>query len=195
MPALPFTLSDQEQRQLLDLAEGAIREQLGGSPAIPELDLKEACTLKREGCCFVSLHHGQTLRGCIGSVIAYQALADDVVEHAKAAAFKDPRFPPLSDRELHHLTLEISVLSPPQSIKSQSRHDVSEAIECLDHPGLILRSSGRRAVFLPQVWELLPGTELFLDHLLQKGGWTADSWPVGMQAEVFTVLNFSRVLE
>ena len=115
------------------------------------------------------------LRGCIGALEAYQPLAEDVREHAVAAALNDYRFPPVQVAELNGISLEVSRLTAPVPLEYTSPEDlVAKLRPGVD--GVILRDGGRRATFLPQVWEKLPDAENFLANLCHKMGASPDLW-------------------
>ncbi len=110
---------------------------------------------------FVTLNINHQLRGCIGLIESVQALGPGIIEITKSAAFNDPRFQPLSQKELEDVVIEISVLTPPQPINNISK------IELGKH-GVIIKKGLSSGVFLPQVatdtnWSL----EEFLNHLCQ----------------------------
>lgn len=124
---------------------------------------------------FVTLTIKKRLRGCIGMLEACRPLAEDVAANACAAAFEDPRFPPLTKKEFGQLGIHISVLSPSEEIKFSSEADLLRQIRPgID--GLILQDGVHRGTFLPSVWSELPEKELFLAHLKLKAGLPADYW-------------------
>ncbi|MBI9019809.1 MAG: AmmeMemoRadiSam system protein A [Verrucomicrobia bacterium] len=124
---------------------------------------------------FVTLTSDGNLRGCIGMLEACRPLAEDVAENAVAAAFHDPRFPPLSRDEFDDLQISISVLSPPGEMSFSSEADLlSQVRPGVD--GLILQEGVRRGTFLPSVWEELPEKEMFFEHLKLKAGLPAGYW-------------------
>lgn len=133
----------------------------------PELQAPGAtfCTLKS---------HGE-LRGCIGRIEAERPLVEDVAENAFAAAFEDPRFPPVRAEELPDLTLSLALLDHPVPMRFTDEADLLRQVRPgID--GLILSAGGRRALFLPAVWESLPDPEAFLGHLKRKAGLPWDWW-------------------
>lgn len=156
---------------LLIRAHNAIASEFGQKPqAEPAHPV-----LQQPGATFVTLTQQGHLRGCIGSLEAWRSLDGDVRANAKSAAFHDPRFAPLSDTELAHTRIEVSLLTPAVPI---SFADEADAIRQI-HPGIdgiILERHGRRGTFLPQVWESLPDPYQFLAHLKQKAGFAADFW-------------------
>jgi len=168
-------LGPDEQRVLLDLAWESIRHGLahGTAARVDPLDYPPA--LQRPGAGFVTLHRGGALRGCIGHLEAIQPLVADIADNAFAAAFRDPRFPPLSEDELEDLELEISVLTPARPMQFTDEADLLRQLEP-GRDGLILEDRGRRGTFLPSVWESLPEPALFLAHLKQKAGLPAGHW-------------------
>jgi AmmeMemoRadiSam system protein A len=118
--------------------------------------------------------HGQ-LRGCIGALESYQPLAQDVREHAAAAALEDPRFPPVSERELNGIEIEVSRLTRPNPLDYKDAEDLLSKLQ--PHvDGVVLRDTFRRATFLPQVWEKIPDPAEFLNNLCYKMGASPDLW-------------------
>lgn len=156
---------------LLTIARNAIEREFGMQvrTVTPHPDLaKPAAT-------FVTLTQEGRLRGCIGSLEAHRPLAMDVAENALAAAFRDPRFPPLRQGELDQTRVEVSLLDTPEPLHFT---DEAEALGqlCPGVDGLILNYGHHRSTFLPQVWESLPTPGLFLEHLKLKAGLPADFW-------------------
>lgn len=168
-------LTDSQKAELLKLARASIQEGLkSGRPL--RIDLQQydpAITLNRAS--FVTLERGGQLRGCIGMLEAVRPLVEDIAENAFAAAFRDPRFPPLSETEYADLDLHISILSPAEAIDFVSEPDLIAQLQP-GVDGLILREGYRRGTFLPSVWEQLPDPLQFLRHLKQKAGLPADYW-------------------
>lgn len=131
--------------------------------------------LSRPAATFVTLTQNGELRGCIGSLEALRPLATDVAENAVAAAFRDPRFAPLTRNELARTRIEVSLLEPPEPLSFIDEADARSRLRPgLD--GLILTHGKRRATFLPQVWETLPDPERFLAQLKLKAGLPAHYW-------------------
>lgn len=194
-------------RRLLRIARTAIAERLG-RPAPPPADLDpsrpsaeaameatvEAAVesrLQAAGASFVTLTVADDLRGCIGTLEAWRPLADDVAANAQAAAFSDYRFSPVTARELPSLRVEVSVLGTAEPLAAASE---AEAIARLvpGRDGLILATDGRRATFLPQVWETLPDPRDFLAHLKRKAGLPADRWPASLALWRYTVRKWKE---
>jgi len=167
-------LSPQERATLLSLARQAISNAFSDQPLPLDLESLPA-SLMQPGATFVTLTRHGELRGCIGTLEAYQPLAVDVCEHAIGAAVQDYRFLPVQFGELPELEIEISRLTPPHPLNYQSSEELLQRL----HPGtdgVILRDGMRRATFLPQVWDKLPDPVDFLEHLCNKMGANPDLW-------------------
>lgn len=164
------------QQILLTLARGAI-ESAFGAPFDFDRDalIKQFPELGKPGAAFVTLKvDGTSLRGCIGSVKARRALFDDLVANAKGAAFGDPRFAPLSEREYRRCSVEVSLLTVPEKIRYDDVFDLRQKIR-RGVDGVILEHAGRSATFLPQVWEELPDFSRFFAQLGLKAGLGVDA--------------------
>lgn len=168
-------LTDEEKKILLRLAREALQLGVNGQTLLP-LNLAEYTPrLQQDGASFVTLTEMGELRGCIGALEPYQPLAEDVREHAVAAALHDYRFPQVRPVELAQIQIEISRLTLPYPLEYKTPEElVSRLRPGVD--GVILRDGPRRATFLPQVWEKLPEPAAFLAHLCQKMGAPTDIW-------------------
>jgi AmmeMemoRadiSam system protein A len=170
-----MSLNKEHQQRLLDLAKSSIQHGLQkGRPLKVNLaDFPAELTEHRAT--FVTLHKHHQLRGCIGMLEAVRPLAEDIAENAFLAAFKDPRFPPLTDDEFGELEIHLSILTPAEPVAFTSEQDLITQLQPgID--GLILEAGHRRSTFLPSVWEQLPEPEQFLWHLKQKAGLAPDYW-------------------
>jgi AmmeMemoRadiSam system protein A len=168
---------------LLPLARAAIATALGVQHASAN---GEAAWLQAPGACFVTLtQHGQ-LRGCIGTLEARRSLLADAQANAIAAALRDPRFAPLSTQELDTIQVEVSVLSAVHAFSFRSEADALDQLRP-GEDGVVLECDGRRATFLPQVWEQLPDRSVFLAHLKHKAGLPADFWSDEVRLYRYTV--------
>lgn len=168
-------LTSGEQSILLRLARQAMEAAVRGE-RLPPLD-ESALTprLLEPGASFVTLTVSGDLRGCIGALEAYQPLAQDVCEHAVAAALNDYRFYPVGPAELGRIQIEVSRLTPPIPLESKDADDLLAKLR--PHvDGVILRDGMRRATFLPQVWEKIPDPAAFLDNLCHKMGAEPGLW-------------------
>ncbi len=133
----------------------------------------------------------EQLRGCIGSLQAYRSLAEDVNENAYAAAFRDPRFPPVAASELALLRIELAVLSTPQPLPpATSDEDLLERL-VVGRDGVVLNQHGRRATFLPKVWSHFDKPSEFLAALRQKAGLSATFDPHA-QYSTYQVESFAE---
>ena len=118
---------------------------------------------------FVTLRKHGRLRGCIGSLVTRRALIDDIIANTIAAALKDNRFNPVARNELDDIDIEISLLSAPRPLPYEDIADLRRKLRP-GVDGVILQLNGRRATFLPLVWEQLPDFDIFFDHLCRKAG-------------------------
>lgn len=184
------TYSVAERKCLLQLARDSIQHGLAGGKALSVENSSYPTRLQEELACFVTLNINKTLRGCIGHLKAYQPLVVDVAENAFAAAFRDPRFPLLSESELVDLEIHVSILSPSQPIEFSSEQDLIKQL-CPASDGLILEHRGHRGTFLPSVWESLPDATSFLRHLKLKAGLTADYWSDDIRMFRYTTESFT----
>lgn len=168
-------LTPEEKQILLKLARQSLEAGVRRAP-LPKIDL-DALTpvLRSDGASFVTLTVHGDLRGCIGALEPCQSLAEDVREHAVAAALEDYRFPPVQENELEKIQIEVSRLTIPIPL------DYTDSLDLLAKlrpgvDGVILRDGIRRATFLPQVWEKIPDPAAFLANLCYKMGAAADTW-------------------
>jgi uncharacterized protein len=132
---------------------------------------------------FTSLHLRGELRGCVGYVLPASSVYRAVAETARAAAFEDSRFPPITKDEAPQLEIELSILLPPQPIQAQ-------AVQVGRH-GLLISQDGRRGLLLPQVpvernWD----RTTFLEQTCRKAGLPSDAWQKGAIIHAFTAEIF-----
>jgi AmmeMemoRadiSam system protein B/AmmeMemoRadiSam system protein A len=184
------SIPEQDQRTLLRLARESVTHAAHGTS--PPSDLYTASELSPRlnapRAAFVSLHTRRSgrLRGCIGWLEARKALVDAVVENARAAATRDPRFAAVAPEEVEDLDIEISVLGPLLDVE-----DVAE-IE-VGRDGLLIDMEARRGILLPQVpVQLHWGREEFLDNVCRKAGLPADAWKRGARIQRFEAVVFSE---
>jgi AmmeMemoRadiSam system protein A len=188
-----MSLSEEDRSTLHKVARASIQYTLEqGSDAHYETSLTLSDypqALQETRATFVTLHLNNDLRGCIGTLEARQPLVVDVAHNARAAAFQDPRFPPLNQQELPGVTIHISVLSLPELVSFESEQDLLHQIQP-GTDGLILTNGYHKGTFLPSVWETLPTAEQFLAHLKLKAGLPADYWSDGIKIERYTTESF-----
>ncbi|MFO1303325.1 MAG: AmmeMemoRadiSam system protein A [Burkholderiales bacterium] len=172
---------------LILLARNAIATELrvdaAFAPTPPELD--------RPGATFVTLRAQGELRGCIGSLEAWRPLAEDVRANAIAAAFRDPRFPPLSRGEFTAIAIEVSLLHPAEPVPAEHERALLAALRP-GVDGLVLECARRRATFLPQVWEQIPDARDFVRALKRKAGLPEDFWSEDVRVSRYGVDKFEE---
>lgn len=168
-------LSEDEGNYLLGVARKTIKNRLSQreEPQIDPKDLPEKFQ-KRLGT-FVTVTIDGNLRGCIGHIIPRETLIEGIRENAINAAFKDPRFPPLTREEFEDIEIEISILTAPEELPYSDAQDLLNKLKP-GVDGVIIKSGYHEATFLPQVWEQLPDKEEFLCHLCLKAGLDPFSW-------------------
>jgi len=180
---MPEYLNAQEQRELLRLARAHFEARVRGE-ALPSLTVAGA--LMRPGGAFVTLTHGEDLRGCLGRIEPDQPLARTVAYLAAVVADEDYRFVPVRVTELEVITIEISVLTPPEEIQPAQ-------VEVGRH-GLIVEQGHLHGVLLPQVavehgWN----REMFLSQTCVKAGLPLDAWRRGVRVRAFEAQVFSEI--
>ena len=164
-----FSLSEDEKQMLKKIAYESIKDSLNGKPISHFSSLTSHLSSKCGA--FVSLHKQGRLRGCIGHFGEDTPLHEIVAEMARAAAFEDPRFMPVTRDELDDLDIEISVLTPMRRIQSLDEFQ-------LHRHGIYIRKGYRSGTFLPQVADEVNWTkEEFVGHCSQdKAGLGWDGW-------------------
>jgi hypothetical protein len=167
-------LNSGQGQRLIEIAKKSIISSFENK-SIQEYDLKLDSELKEKKGVFVTLTLNHELRGCIGYVQAIMPLYKAVIEAARAAAFEDPRFLPLTKEELNELKIEISVLTEPKQIKEKTEN-IPKSIE-IGKDGLIIEYSGYSGLLLPQVaGEYKWKAEKFLEQTCLKAGISPQSW-------------------
>lgn len=172
---------------LLAIARAEISTALGRARSAAT----DAPWLKEHGATFVTLTQHGELRGCIGSLEAHRPLLQDVKANALAAAFQDPRFMPLTLRELEQTRVEISLLSTSEALTFTGEQDALAQLR--PHvDGIVFEYRHFRSTFLPQVWEQLPDPQTFMAHLKRKAGLTADFWAGNVRLSRYTVSKWKE---
>jgi len=178
------SLSDSEQRYLLEVARQAVRAAAEtGRRQEPPAGAPNRLREKRAA--FVSLHKRGELRGCIGSTMARLPLDQAVADAAYSAAMQDPRFDPVTVDELPDIEVEISVLSPLAEIRPEEI-----VVGC---HGLMISSDFARGLLLPQVAESRGWSAVrFLEETCRKAGLPGDAWRHGAKIQAFTAAVFGE---
>ena len=167
-----FVLSDNDKKKLKEIALNSIKDSLDGkSVSVRVSPMQDYPMLSKKCGAFVSLHKHGHLRGCIGHFGEDTPLYEIVAEMARAAAFEDPRFMPVSREELDAIDIEISVLTPMRRIQSLDEFE-------LHRHGIYIRKGYRSGTFLPQVADEVNWTkEEFVGHCSQdKAGLGWNGW-------------------
>ncbi len=186
-------LTDAEKQVLLRLAREALELGVRGKKLPPLDSTSLPPRLLEDGASFVTLTINHELRGCIGALEAYQPLAEDVREHAVAAALEDPRFPPVDESELSRIHIEVSYLTAPIPLEYSSSQDLIARLNP-HQDGVILKYGNRRATFLPQVWDQISDPEDFLSHLCAKMGAPSNLWrDTKLQVYIYHVEEFHEM--
>ena len=177
--------------ELLRLARRSIEYGLVHGELVPIHYDELSGSLKKPGATFTTLRFDGELRGCCGTLEAVRPLAKDVTHSAFRAAFRDPRFEPVGEDEFGAIRLEVSVLSPLESIT------VSDEAELLDRlmpgtDGLVIVADGHRATLLPKAWEMLPDPRQFLATLKAKCGLADDYWSERLEFQRYRTTSYQE---
>ena len=168
-------LSETDKKKLLKIAREAITRAVRNEQLIRIKLQGHSQLLRDHGASFVTLTTREKLRGCIGTLEANQPLILDVQEHAVAAAMEDYRFPVVREEELQLINIEVSRLTPVHLVDYSTPENLVSKIR-VNVDGVLIKAIGRRATFLPQVWEKVPDPEQFLSQLCVKMGAPPDLW-------------------
>ena len=169
-------------KYVLNLARQSITSAINGEEYVPH-DIPSVLT--QFGASFITLEINEELRGCIGSIYPTKPLVLDIIDNARNAAFQDPRFEPLTKRELEHIKISVSILSSIEKIDFKDEKDLLSKI----YPyGIIISDRDRRAVYLPVVWDKLPDREVFLNSLKEKAGLPPNYFSKTFEAYKFETL-------
>jgi AmmeMemoRadiSam system protein A len=177
-------LTEEEGRFLLKVARQTIEQELFARKDQNPLESDISPKFSEQRGTFVTLTIQGGLRGCIGHIIPQESLIEGIRVNAINAAFRDPRFRPLTKDEWKRVRIEISILTDPKPLSYSDADDLLNKLRPgID--GVILKKGFYQSTFLPQVWEQLPGKEEFLTHLSLKAGLDGDEWRKG-DLEVLT---------
>jgi len=179
---------------LIALAKAAILVALNQPD---DFDLEDALTkypsLQENGAVFVTINTkpNDQLRGCIGSLQAYRPLYKDIILNAQSAALRDPRFPPLTLKELKDITLEVSILSEPQVLAYHDKKDLESKVVPFQD-GIVLKYKGKQATYLPHVWEDLPKFDDFFSSLCLKANLGNDCLSEHPEISIYQVKEYKE---
>jgi uncharacterized protein (TIGR00296 family) len=181
-------LSEDEGKIALCLARKTIEKQIGGR----DLECMELTPIfdEKRGV-FVTITERGELRGCIGLPYPMYPLKEGIVEAAISASTSDPRFPPVSPKELDEVRLEITILTNPERVECRPEKRQDNIV--IGRDGLIIKGFGRSGLLLPQVaTEYNMDPVEFLDHVCMKAGLPTGMWRSGdveimtFQGQIFT---------
>ena len=178
-------LTRDEQLFLIQLAEDVIKAVVNKDRIPVPKDIPAICKEMRGAFVTIEKHH--QLRGCIGYILPVYPLYETVIEVAQSAALRDPRFPPVTPKELKDLEVEVSVLTVPEKIDDPSIVEVGKH-------GIIMKRGLYQGLLLPQVateygWD----RETFLEHTCLKAGLERDAWKdKATEIQIFSAQVFNR---
>ena len=185
-------LTEAQGEYLLLEARETIQNRLSGKMDIPQ-ETKDLPTIfnEKRGT-FVTLTTHGNLRGCIGHIIPQESLIEGIRENAINAAFRDPRFSPLTSGEWKNVQIEISILTEPKPLSYTDGKDLLAKLRPgID--GVIIKKGFHQSTFLPQVWDQLPDKKAFLNHLCLKAGLDGNAWEKGdLEVSTYQVQAFEE---
>ena len=185
-------LTKEEGRYLLSVARQTIEKKIFGQEVQVHPDAEVSSKFTKRRGTFVTLTIDDRLRGCIGHIIPQESLGEGIRVNALNAAFRDPRFRPLSKKEWEKVKIEISILTDPKPLIYSDADDLLRRLRPgID--GLIIKKGFHQATFLPQVWDQLPDKTEFLTHLCLKAGMDGDAWKTeGLEVSTYQVQAFEE---
>lgn len=168
-------LTVEEGKHLVETARKTIQMALFNPKGKSDQEMPASPKFQERRGTFVTLTVNGALRGCIGHIIPQESMIEGVKVNAMNAAFRDPRFRPLSKPEFDKIKVEVSILTTPKPLAYRDADDLLAKLKP-GTDGLIIRQGYHQATFLPQVWDQLPDKKDFLSHLCQKAGLAGDAW-------------------
>ena len=185
-------LTEEEGRYLLSVARRTIKERLYGQEGGKTPESYESSKFSEQRGTFVTLTIDGCLRGCIGHIIPRESLMEGVRVNAINAAFRDPRFGPLSKKEFDKIEIEVSILTEPKVLEYTDSDDLLNKLRP-DIDGVIIKKGNHQATFLPQVWSQLRNKREFLSHLCMKSGLPGNAWEKGdLEVQTYQVQAFEE---
>jgi AmmeMemoRadiSam system protein A len=143
----------------------------------------------RPGATFVTLERNGDLLGCVGALEPAEPLYLDVVRHAVAAAFSDPRLPSVTVEDFTAMSIKVSCLGPLEPVDAAGLVELGGLVRA-GVDGLLVQVRGRRGTLLPSVWRELPEVDDFLTVLWRKAGLLPGTWPFGLQVSRYRTVEF-----
>ena len=191
--------TEEQGKLLLDIARKNIVSHLESGKGLNidtdnTIDLKNNSWLNENGAVFVTLSLSKKLKGCIGSLIAYRTLIDDVLEHSFNASFRDVRFSSVTKDDMKDIEIEISVLSEKKELNYSDYDDLKTKVKPLID-GVYLTYGPYSSTFLPQVWEQLPDFDIFMNHLCNKAGLSLDIFKDTNKLPIIEIYNVQKFEE
>lgn len=177
-------LNESDKKTALEIARKTIESCVRGEK-VPLVNASSPIFKEKRGA-FVTIHKKRMLRGCIGYIEAVKPLGETIEEMAIAASTQDPRFPPVDEKELKEIDIEISVLTPLRKIKNP------DEIEVGTH-GIFIKKGFYSGLLLPQVateygWDC----ETFLEHTCTKAGLPKNAWKGDINIYIFSAQVFGE---
>jgi len=184
-------LTKAQGEYLLLEARKTIQNRLSDNQEPPQTKDLPAVFNEKRGT-FVTLTTRGNLRGCIGHIIPQGSLIEGIRENAVNAAFRDPRFGPLTRDEWGKVQVEISILTEPKPLAYTDGKDLLNKLRTgID--GVIIKKGFHQSTFLPQVWDQLPDKKAFLNHLCLKAGLDGNAWEKGdLEVSTYQVQAFEE---
>lgn len=180
-----------QRQQLLAIANDAIYHGCETNQPIAIDHSNYSGQLLEHRACFITVSNDGVLRGCMGSLAAKEPLIDNVAANTFKAAFKDPRFDQLDERELGFIDVEIAVLSNTVAIEFDDEEDLIRQLRP-NIDGIAINEGELSATFLPKTWQQLPDGEEFLRQLKLKAGLAEDYWSDTIRVERYWVETMSK---
>ena len=189
-----MSYANQDGQLAVRIAREAIEARLLGR-AKRAFEVPKAFEEKSGAFVTINNHPGGVLRGCVGYPQPFFPLVKSIERAAESAATEDPRFPPMRRDELDHVTVEVSILTPPKLIEVKKPKELPEKVT-IGVDGLSIAQGPYRGILLPQV-AVEEGFDAsdFLSHACMKAGLLADAWldpetrVYTFQAEVFAEVD------
>ncbi len=185
-------LTDNDGKYLLDIARKTIQQVLFEQKEDKQQEEVLNPVFTKPRGTFATLTINGNLRGCIGHIIPQESLIEGIRINAINAAFRDPRFAPLTREEWKNVKIEVSILTDPQPLSYSDAKDLLEKLRP-GTDGVIIKKGIYESTFLPQVWEQLPEKEHFLTHLCLKAGLKGEEWRKGdLKVSTYQVQAFEE---